>query len=245
MAQLTPPIIGSPEAAPGAQLPARYGEEWYGAFVSRVEPFLIPGAQILDVGSGAAPALAPEQRPERCLYVGLDLSTQELGRAAAGSYDETIEADVATPLPHLRGRFDLILSWQVLEHVEPLDAALSNLRSYLRPGGRMVAMVSGGRSAFGLVNRLVSPRVGVWMLKHLLGRDPDTVFPAHYDRCYHTALLEMLTTWSRAEVIPLFRGASYFRFSRRIQGAYIRYENWAAQLPRRNLASHYLLLAEP
>lgn len=234
----------SADAAPGARLPARYAEHWHERFDSHAEVSLAPGVRILDVGSGRTPTLVPRRRPQGCFYAGLDLSREELERAPVGSYDTIIEADAIRPLAELRERFDLVLSWQVLEHVKPLDAALANLHSYLRPGGRMVALLSGGFSAFGLINRAISPRLGPWALQHLIGRDPETVFPAYYDRCYYAALVDMLEIWSRAEVIPLFRGAVYFSFSRTLQGIYVGFENWAARTGRRNLATHYLLVAE-
>jgi len=177
-------------------------------------------------------------------YVGLDISLNELRRAPRGSYDEFVAADVVETQEELRDRFDLIVSWQVLEHVKPLDAALDNLRSYLRPGGRMVALLSGSFSAFGLVNRVLPARAGVWAMERLLHRDPETVFPAHYDRCHHSGLVRVLGTWSRADVVPLYRGAVYFRFSRWLQAAYLAYENWASSACHRNLATHYLLDAQ-
>ena len=54
----------------------------------------------------------------------------------------------------------------------------------------------------------------------------------------------MLRGWSQVEVFPLFRGAVYFRFSRVLQGSYLAYENWAVRTDRRNLATHYLLVAD-
>lgn len=244
MPESTSPQTRSPDAARGARLPARYGEPWYEQFVSHAQRSLVPGVRILDVGSGRKPALAPERRPEGCFYAGLDLSRAELQSAPEGSYDAMIEGDATRPLSQLHDRFDLILSWQVLEHVKPLDAALEHLRSYLRPGGRMVAQLSGGFSVFGLINRAIPPPVAVWTLRNLIGRDPETVFPAYYDRCYYKPLVEMLEPWSRAEVYPLFRGAIYFRFSHAIQAAYLVYENWAVRGERRNSATHYLLVAE-
>ena len=176
MAESTSPRTGDPEGAPGIRLPPRYRVEWVNHFESQFELLLTPGVRILDVGSGRKPTLEPDRRPQGCFYTGLDLSSKELLLAPSGSYDEVIEADVATLLPDLHERFDLILSWQVFEHVAPLDATLDNLRTYLRPGGRMVTMLSGGLSAFGLVNRAIPRRVGVWALDRLTGRDPGDGF---------------------------------------------------------------------
>lgn len=211
-------------------------------FESRARPALRPGVAILDVGSGRRPALPTGMR-HGSFYVGLDISLDELQEAPEGSYDEVIAADVVEPREELRDRFDLIVSWQVLEHVTPLDVVLENLRSYLRPGGRIVALLSGSFSAFALLNKALPAKAGVWIMERLLGRHPDTVFPAHYDRCHHAALVKLLKSWSWADVVPLYHGAVYFSFSRRLQEAYLAYENWASTSGHRNLATHYLIEA--
>jgi len=92
--------------------------------------------------------------------------------------------------------------------------------------------------------RLLPTRAGVWGMKHLLNRAPDTVFPAYYDRCYEGALTRILTPWSRWEIEALYRGAIYFRYSGILQRAYMAYESWACSGGHRNLATHYLLSAE-
>jgi len=141
----------------------------------------------------------------------------------------------------MQDRFDLIVSFQVLEHVRPLDDAIENIRRYLRPGGRFVTQLSGSLSVFGLLNRLLPTNVAVWTLKTLLGRPPDTVFPAHYHHCWASALERMLEPWSRAEVIPIWYGAPYFSFSKALQASYVGYEEWMRSADHRNLASHYVI----
>jgi len=224
-------------------LPARYAESGLNVFYDRIQPSLVPGVTILDVGSGRRPSIPLEQRPAGCRYVGLDLSLAELQRAPAGSYDEMHVADVIERVPELEGRFDLVVSWQVLEHVKPLAVAIENLRAYLRPGGRLVVQMSGAYSAFGLLNRLVPQRLGVWALQRLLNRDPETVFPAYYDGCTYHALTRMFRRWHGAEILPLYRGAGYFRFLRPVQSGYVAYEEWALRGRHHNLATHYLVAA--
>lgn len=206
-------------------------------------PRLTPDARILDVGSGRDPTFQREQLPPGAHYVGLDVSAAELRLAPSGCYDDTVIGDVARHIPELENTFDLAVSWQVLEHVKPIDAALENMRSYLRPGGLLVAMFSGGFSTFGMLNRLlpnpVSQRLAAWALKI----DPADVFPAHYDRCYHSALLPLLSGWSSVDLHPMYRGAVYARNFRPVLHTYLAYENWAAKRHRSDLATHYLLVA--
>ena len=221
----------------------RYREPWRDRFDALTKTYLTNNVRVLDVGSGRTPAIAPETRPSDCRYSGLDLSRRELELAPAGSYDETWVSDVTRFIPELQGRFDLIVSWQVFEHVKPLDVALENLRAYLRPGGGLVALFSGSFSAFGLINQVIPSRLGVWAMHRLLSRPPESVFPAYYHHCWDGRLQKILSAWSYHEVIPLYRAAGYFGFSRPLQRLYLTYEDWAMAEGHRNLASHYLVQA--
>jgi SAM-dependent methyltransferase len=228
----------------GIVLPERYGRRWREEIVrERIAPRLVPNVRILDVGPGPRPMLPPAQRPSGCTYVALDAAADELAAAASSAYDEVVVDDVARRVPKLEGRFDLVVSWQVLEHVKPLDRALENLRAYLRPTGQFIAFLSGAFAVPSVVNRLIPRSFGVTAMERLLGRDPRTVFRAHYDRCWYGALGSMLQSWSRAEVVPFYLGALYFGFSRALLRAYLAYEEWVRTRGHRNLATHYLVHA--
>jgi hypothetical protein len=128
--------------------------------------------------------------------------------------------------------------------VKPLDAALANLHSYLRPGGRLLAHLSGRFAAFSLLNRALPARLSGPLMKRMLGREPDTVFPAAYDRCWYGALRELLAPrFSEFEIVPLYTGGYYFTFSRTLSAAYLAYEEWASRARRANLAPYYLIEA--
>lgn len=223
------------------RLPHRYGPQLPEEFDRRVQCALAPAMSILDVGSGRLPAILPGRRPAGCSYVGLDISRAELERAPIGSYDSVVVADVTETLPVLGQSFDLIVSFQVLEHVKSIDQALDNLRMYLRPGGRLVAQLSGTFSLFGLANRLIPQPTVTWLLRRLLRRDPETVFPAHYHHCWYSALELILEPWAAAEITPYWRGAGYLGFFRPLQAGYLVYEEWVRVSNRRNLAPYYLV----
>lgn len=175
--------------------------------------------------------------------MGLDVSRTQLERAKADAYDDWVVADARDWVPSLEGQFDLVVSFQVLEHVKPLGAALENIRRYLLPGGALVAQLSGAFSLFGLANRVIPHQVTVWLLERLLSRPPDTVFPAHYDHAWWSALRGLLAGWSSATVTPEWWGAGYFSFSRVLQAGYIAYEEWTRLADRPNLAPYYVLEA--
>ncbi len=219
-------------------------EQWQHPFHEAASEVLRPGVVVLDVGGGRRPALARSQLPAGSRYIGLDLSRSELEAAPPGSYDEVIEGDITEQIPALRSSVDLAVSWQVLEHVAPMRIALANVHSYLRPGGRLVAQVSGGQALFALINRAIPHRLAAAGMKHLLGRDPKTVFPAHYDDCTHTALIRLLTDWSQVRIVPRFTGATYFGFMRPLQWAYLKTEDSIARRGHLDLATHYLIVAD-
>src|SRR5919106_694609 len=108
-----------------------------------------------------------------------------------------------------------------MEHIKALAPAVENVRSYLRPGGRLLAQVPGTFSPFSLLNRALSSSVARLILKRTQDRDAESVFPAYYDRCWHGGLIRLFgRSWSQLEVRPLYTGAGYVRFSRILTAAY-------------------------
>jgi SAM-dependent methyltransferase len=223
-------------------LPDRYLSDWREPFDRAAAASLVPGCRVLDIGSGRLPAIPPSRRPTGCHYVGLDLSLRELQLADAAAYDETIVADVCNYQAALEGTFDLIVSWQVLEHVPDLALALENARRYLRPGGVLVAQFSGRYSLFGFPNRLLPHRLARLALKVVLSRDADTVFPAYYEGCYYDAILSKTRAWSKVRVISRFRGGVCLGFIPPVRGLYLKLEDSMIRGRHRNLATHYLLI---
>lgn len=222
----------------------RYRHKWRDPFVEAAAEALRPDVVVVDLGGGRRPAISRADLPARARYIGLDLSRAELTAAPPGSYDQMIEADIAEYVPELAGAADLIVSWQVLEHVAPMEAAVRNLHGYLRPGGRLVAQLSGANGLFAVLNRAIPHRVAAASLHHLLGRRPETVFPARYDRCTHTGMARLFADWSDVRILPRYHGAGYFRFLPPLQWAYVKAEDFIANGRHRDLATHYLIVAD-
>jgi SAM-dependent methyltransferase len=224
------------------ELPLHYKRRLEHEFDERVASALHPQMRILDVGSGRRPSLAPELRPAGCEYIGLDVSRTELDTAEPGSYDAGVVADIAGPIqPELVGGFDLVISFQVLEHVRPLDRALENMRAYLKPGGRLVVQMSGTFTPFSLAGKIVPHRMKVRMLERFLDRVPEEIFPAHYDHCWATALAGLTRGWTQVEIIPLHRGAAYLHFSKPLRAGYLVYERFLTRRGLDNLAAYFIV----
>src|SRR5207237_5367447 len=133
----------------------RYDQPWATEFWDGLNRALDAGAAVLDVGSGRRPTIPPTDRPAGVHYAGLDVSADELALAPSGSYDETVVSPAEQRVPHLVGRFDLIVSWGVFEHLRDLPPAAANFRAYLKPGGTLVAFLAGRYAAYAIANRII------------------------------------------------------------------------------------------
>ena len=233
-------------------VPKRYGPTKAGsrvAFEQRAIGHLYPGISVLDVGSGRKPTVPLDQRPAECHYVGLDISAEELQTASPGDYSETWVSDITGSESRLIGRFDLILSFQALEHIKRLDLAFIQMHRYLKPGGVFLVQFSGRFAGYSILNQIVGHRIAKLLLKIAHGRKPESVFPAHYNQCWHSALCRLMASWDEFDVIPIFRGATYFVFTHKqlrwlypiTSGWYLAYERCSMLNP--NLASHYIIEA--
>lgn len=226
----------------GSMLPERYRSKWRIKLVEHLDGRLVPSVRVLDIGSGRTPAIPINARPAGCEYVGLDIDVNELNLAPEGGYSRTIVADALQLRPDLLDQFDVVVTWQVLEHVLSTQQAVDCMYAYLRPGGIMVSMLSGRNSLFAIPNRVIPHRMAKFILARLLKRDPDTVFPAVYDSCTHRELAQCLARWRSSSVISLWRGADYLAFSPMLQRAYLRGENLLADHAVTDFATHYLVI---
>lgn len=91
-----------------------------------------PGADVVDYGCADSPYR--DELPPGVRYVGADI-------AGNPSADVALAADGRLPLPD--GCADLVLSTQVLEHVEDPAVYLAECLRVLRPGGRLVLSTHG------------------------------------------------------------------------------------------------------
>jgi hypothetical protein len=86
-------------------------------------------------------------------------------------------------------------------------------------------------------------RLRVAVMASQLGHAEEEKFPTHYDRCTARALAGLLSEWESSEIVPFFRGATYFSMSRPLQRLYLRYEDLISSRAWDNLATHYLVIA--
>ena len=109
----------------------------------------------------------------------------------------------------------------------------------------MLAQLTGSNAGFALLGRFLPHALRVRIATRWLGHEEEEKFPTRYERSSYKALERKLSSWSEVEIVPFYRGAPYFRFSRPLQRAYLAYESSIERRRLRNLATHYLVVAKP
>lgn len=102
--------------------------------------------------------------PTHWHLTGLDISREALD--GNDTLDERIEGDLQNV--QLPPEYDLVICWDVLEHLPDPGAALSNMAAALRPGGMLVIGVPLRTSYKGWMTRLLPFWFHVLYYRHVL-----------------------------------------------------------------------------
>ena len=144
---------------------------------------------VCEVGGGARPALALDLVERLGLqYTVLDVSADELAKAPEGYAKVHLDIAGADLDPEHVGRFDLVFSKTLAEHVRDAERFHRNVHALLRPGGYAVHLFPTMFAPAFVVNRLLPAAVTRWMLRKVQGsrRDDQGLegkFPAYYRWC--------------------------------------------------------------
>ena len=141
---------------------------------------------VLEVGSGANPLLPPTFVRERGIaYITSDIDPTEL--AKADPVYEAVLLDLTVPIadPALLGRFDLVFSTMVGEHIPDAHSCHANIFRLLQPGGYSVHHFASLWTLPFVFNRLLPDSLTdrILDLIHPRDRHQHEKFPAHYDWC--------------------------------------------------------------
>ncbi|MBI5496669.1 MAG: class I SAM-dependent methyltransferase [Deltaproteobacteria bacterium] len=124
----------------------------YHALLDELEAGLVVrharGGDVLEAGCGTG-LILERVRPYCRRAVGVDLSLGMLQKARARGHRVAQAAITALPFPD--ASFDLVCSFKVLPHVEPIRQALAELGRLVRPGGVLIAEFYNPRSVRGLL----------------------------------------------------------------------------------------------
>lgn len=151
--------------------------------------------EVLDVGGGSwTPVEHPNAR-----HTVIEISRESLVRSAHYAAEQLL-GDIQT-FDFGSRRFDIVVFWNVLEHVPEPSAALRRAAAVVQPGGLVIVRGPELASLKALVTRLTPHRLHVLFYRHVLGsaaagqpgRAPFKVeHAAGADRAALASLLESL-----------------------------------------------------
>ncbi len=119
--------------------------------------------RVLEAGCGS---LTMIRLPADAYVVGIDVSQRQLDRNQV--LHQKILGDIQSHPIEPRA-YDLIICWDVLEHVERPDLAIANLSRGLAEGGLLLLAMPNPRSAKGLLTKLTPHRFHLWTYRRVYG----------------------------------------------------------------------------
>jgi 2-polyprenyl-3-methyl-5-hydroxy-6-metoxy-1,4-benzoquinol methylase len=163
--------------------------------------------RVLEAGGGALSHLAV---PARSHITVIDISQEQLDRNHYAH--EKVLGDLHThEFP--RESFDIIVCWNVLEHLENPKRVLEAFVRWLSPGGVIVIAAPNPLSLTGLITKFTPHSFHVWVLKNVLGapaagQPGKGPFPTYMDKSmYPSALAAMFQSYG-LKLVHLRRYAS-------------------------------------
>ncbi len=116
-------------------------------------PRVRQATSILDVGCGSGHVLAALRAAGAASLCGVEMAPDAAAALEARGIAEGLSVDLESgPLPFASGEFDVVLCYDVLEHVFAPGRLLGEIRRVLRPGGTALLCVP---NTLNLFNRLV------------------------------------------------------------------------------------------
>lgn len=145
--------------------------------------------RILDAGCGAK---SPVRPPDGSFVLGVDSSQAQLARNE--SLTEAVVGDLESVYLPERD-FDLVVCWQVLEHLPNPECVLDRLVRAAKSGGLIIVGVPNVMSLKGLATKFTPHVVHVWAYRRLFGRPSagtgdQAPFPTYMRRSIHPTALE-------------------------------------------------------
>tara|TARA_B110000305_G_scaffold87237_1_gene98347 strand:+ start:53 stop:811 length:759 start_codon:yes stop_codon:yes gene_type:complete len=142
-------------------------------------------------------------------YVGMDIEHRP---KCDEVYDRFFVQSIEEPLS---GKYDLIISRMVLEHVPDNEKTWSVMYEALKPGGKAIHIFPSGLHPYSLATRLVGNKLQRKLIRLYRPNAVEvTGYPAFYNRCSPRALRKTLErmAYGSIEIRTNYSAAEYFNF---------------------------------
>ena len=137
---------------------------WHVFFQESLGQYSNQGADLLELGCGGSAFLPYFARRFGFSVSGIDYSKNgiETERQICESHDVDCTlycSDIFSPPQECLGRFDVVVSFGVLEHFTDTESTLRSFSNFLRPGGRLLTVVPNMKGLCGFGQKLIAPDI--------------------------------------------------------------------------------------
>lgn len=150
-----------------------------------IPEYITANSKVYDIGGGKNPHIFSNMKRERNITsIGLDIDPDELSRAPEDGYDQKICADITKTRGKQDG--DFVISRATLEHVKDGKAAVENMISFVKPGGKLILFAPCRNAAFAKLNYYLPEKFKRNLVDFLftdMGEAHKMGFKAYYSNC--------------------------------------------------------------
>jgi SAM-dependent methyltransferase len=160
------------------------------------------GLSVYEAGGGSTSFLPPEVLRRSHITV-VDIDEDQIRNNTYAQ--ETILGDIQT-YHFPPNSFDLIICYNVLEHVPYVEAALAGFFQSLRRGGLILIGAPNPRSLSGVVTKYTPHWFHIWFYRHVIGKKNagqpgEPPFPTYFHQLVTPSLLEAFARKNGLQVI--------------------------------------------
>lgn len=172
-----------------------YEDNWDDAlFRKQILKSVRSDQRMLDLGAGAGIVSAMNFRGRVKWVCGIDLDPRVLSNP---HLDEAAVASI-TDLPYSDDSFDLVISDNVMEHIEEPELVFKEIYRVLKPGGMFLFKTPNRLHYMPIIARLTPYRFHQWVNRKR-GREAEDTFVTHY-KCNSEKQVKALTRMSRLKI---------------------------------------------
>lgn len=193
---------------------------------------------VLEAGGINRPLL---QRTANIRYDGLDI---EHNQQCKSIYDNFFVQSVEEPIT---GKYDLIISRTLLEHVQNNDACAEQLHNALTRNGYTVHYLPSKYHPYSLILQLVGPKWQMSLIKTLRPWAAEvTGYQTFFHKCSPSEMKTLFLSkgFRNIRIVPFFRANDYFKCFFPCYVAVTFWENICSKLNLEQLCSGFIIIAQ-
>jgi SAM-dependent methyltransferase len=181
--------------------------------------------RVLEIGGSSRPFLTADLTQE---YVGLDVDEEV---RSAPEYTRTLVQSVEETIP---GKYDLVITKYVLEHVADNRTAMRQISECIAEDGHLICLIPCGYHPYSIATRIVGNSAQRWLIRFLRPHHSATTgYRVYYDYCSPDAFPRIVKEsglqvefmevhWSASNYfnffVPLFVAVKLFNSFARLAG---------------------------